>query len=39
MIRRTAAPVAVMAALSLLTTGAFAGDNKKKDPDAIGNRD
>jgi predicted Zn-dependent protease len=39
MIRRTSAPVAVLAALSLLTTGGFAGDNKKKDPDAIGNRD
>jgi predicted Zn-dependent protease len=39
MIRRTSAPVAVMAALSLLATGGFAGDNKKKDPDAIGNRD
>jgi predicted Zn-dependent protease len=31
--------VAVVAALSLLVSGAFAGDNKKKDPDAIGNRD
>src|SRR5437868_6835239 len=39
MTRRTAAPVAVVAALSLLTSGAFAGDNKKKDPDSIGNRD
>jgi predicted Zn-dependent protease len=28
-----------MAALSCLAAGAFAGDNRKKDPDAIGNRD
>ena len=33
------APVAVLAVCSLFTSGAFAGDNKKKDPDAIGNRD
>src|SRR5579864_3367214 len=39
MTRRTVAPVAVLAALSILSPGAFAGDNKKKDPDAIGNRD
>src|SRR6516162_2386952 len=39
MTRRTSAPLAVVAALSLLVSGAFAGDNKKKDPDAIGNRD
>ena len=28
-----------VAALSLLASGAFAGDNKKKDPEEIGNRD
>ena len=33
-------PVAVLAALSLLPLGAFAGDgDKKKDPEEIGNRD
>ncbi len=38
--RPSAVPVAVVAALSLLAPGAFAGDkNKKDDPDAIGNRD
>jgi predicted Zn-dependent protease len=31
--------VAVVAALSLLAAGAFAGDKKKKDPEEIGNRD
>jgi predicted Zn-dependent protease len=37
----TQAPVAILAALSLLSSGAFAGDKKKpKDnPDEIGNRD
>jgi len=36
----SAVPVAVLAALSLLAPGVFAGDkNKKDDPDAIGNRD
>ena len=35
MVRRIAGPIAVMATLSCLA----AGDNKKKDPDAIGNRD
>src|SRR6201993_5387952 len=39
MTRPTSAPLAVVAALSLLSSGAFAGDDKKKDPDAIGNRD
>ena len=34
----SAVPVAVLAALSLLATGAFAED-KKKDPEAIGDRD
>src|ERR1043166_3899509 len=38
---RSQRPVAILAAISLLTAGAFAGDkkNKKKDPDAIGDRD
>src|SRR5580704_11704965 len=36
---RSAWPVAMLAALSLLEPGAFAGDNKKKDPEEIGNRD
>ena len=36
--RLSAVPVAVLAALSLLTAGAFAED-KKKDPEAIGDRD
>src|SRR5450631_3179049 len=31
--------VAVLAALGLLASGALAGDDKKKDPDAIGDRD
>jgi hypothetical protein len=31
--------VAVAAAFSLLPSGVFAGDNKKKDPEEIGNRD
>jgi len=31
--------VALLAALSLLATGLYAGDNKKKDPEEIGNRD
>ena len=38
----SAVPVAVLAALSLLTAGAFAEDkkvDKKKDPEAIGDRD
>ncbi len=39
MARRIAGPIAVMATLSCLAAGASAGDNKKKDPDAIGNRD
>jgi predicted Zn-dependent protease len=40
--RFSAVPVAVFAALSLLTAGAFAQDkkgDKKKDPEAIGDRD
>jgi len=37
--RRSAMLVAVVAALSLLAAGAFAGDKKKKDPEEIGNRD
>src|SRR3977135_2627215 len=36
---RIRALVAVVAAFSLLPTGVFAGDNKKKDPEQIGNRD
>src|ERR1051326_2831140 len=38
---RSQRPVAILAAISLLTAGAFAGDKKKPkdDPDAIGNRD
>src|ERR1051326_3589295 len=36
---RSARPVALLAALSLLSTGVFAGDKKKKDPEEIGNRD
>src|SRR5947207_15819551 len=39
---RSQVPVAILAALSLLTVGAFAGDKKKpakKDPEEIGNRD
>lgn len=36
---RTARPVVLLAALSLLAPGVFAGDNKKKDPEEIGNRD
>src|SRR5882724_11069604 len=36
---RIRALVAVVAAFSLLPTGMFAGDNKKKDPEEIGNRD
>ena len=32
-------PLAVLAALSLLPFGALAGDKKKTDPDAIGDRD
>ena len=32
-------PVAVLAAISLLPVGAFAGDKKKNDPEEIGNRD
>jgi predicted Zn-dependent protease len=38
--RRSALPVAIVAALGLLVSGAFAADkDKKKDPDAIGDRD
>ena len=39
--RRSAIPVAILAALSLFSTGGFAEDkkNKKKDPEAIGDRD
>src|SRR5262250_2651769 len=37
--KRSALFVAVLAALSLLTAAAFAGDKKKKDPEDIGNRD
>jgi beta-barrel assembly-enhancing protease len=37
--RPSVVPVAVLAVCSLFTSGAFAGDNKKNDPDAIGNRD
>jgi predicted Zn-dependent protease len=36
---RSVVPVAVCAALSLLASSAVAGDNKKKDPEEIGNRD
>jgi hypothetical protein len=39
---RSKASVAILAALSLLTSGAFAGDKKKpakNDPEEIGNRD
>ena len=36
---RFRAPVAVLAAISLLPVGAFAGDKKKNDPEEIGNRD
>src|ERR1051326_7557424 len=36
---RSARPVALLAALSLMAPGVFAGDNKKKDPEEIGNRD
>src|SRR5690242_8751607 len=36
---RSARPVAVLAALSLLATSVYAGDKKKKDPEEIGNRD
>src|SRR5881396_3426613 len=36
---RSALPVAVLSALSLLGSGAFAGDKKKTDPEAIGDRD
>ena len=36
---RSATPVALLAALSLLGPAAFAGDDKKKDPEEIGNRD
>jgi len=32
-------PVVLLAALSLLAPGVFAGDDKKKDPEEIGNRD
>jgi predicted Zn-dependent protease len=39
MARRIAGQIVVMAALSFFAAGVFAGDNKKKDPDAIGNRD
>ena len=36
---RSARPVAVLAALSLLATSVYAGDKKKKDPEEIGNRE
>jgi len=36
---RSARPVVFLAALSLLAPGVFAGDDKKKDPEEIGNRD
>jgi predicted Zn-dependent protease len=36
---RFAQPIAVFAAASLLAGGVWAGDNKKKDPEEIGNRD
>jgi len=36
--RVVAVPVAILAAL-MLSSGAYAGDDKKKDPDAIGDRD
>jgi len=39
MARRIAGQFVVMAALSFCAAGVFAGDSKKKDPDAIGNRD
>jgi beta-barrel assembly-enhancing protease len=39
MARRIAGQFVVMAALSFFAAGVSAGDNKKKDPDAIGNRD
>ena len=39
MARRIAGQIVVMAALSFFAAGVFAGDSKKKDPDAIGNRD
>jgi predicted Zn-dependent protease len=39
MARRIAGQIVVMAALSFFVAGVFAGDDKKKDPDAIGNRD
>ena len=37
--RPSVVPVAALAVFSLSASGAFAGDNKKNDPDAIGNRD
>lgn len=39
MARRIAGQILVMAALSFFAAGVSAGDNKKKDPEAIGNRD
>jgi beta-barrel assembly-enhancing protease len=36
---RSTRPVALLVALSLLAPAVFAGDNKKKDPEEIGNRD
>ncbi len=39
MVRRSALRAAVAVVLSVLVSGAFAADNKKKDPDAIGDRD
>ncbi len=36
---RLVQPTAVLAAASLLAAGSWAGDNKKKNPDEIGNRD
>ena len=37
--RKSAVPVAILVALSVLAAGAFAADKKKKDPEEIGNRD
>ena len=37
--RRSVTLVALVAILNTLSVGAFAGDDKKKDPDEIGNRD
>ena len=37
--RPSVLPVAALAVFGLVAPGAYAGDNKKNDPDAIGNRD